>query len=66
MKLSKREKLVRALAKQGAIKQGAILSGNEMMQLLSDLFACAQPNVTADGRPVFIEFSEMTLEKMFN
>jgi DNA mismatch repair protein MutL len=66
MKLSKREKLVRALAKQGAIKQGAILSGNEMMQLLSDLFACAQPNVTADGKPVFIEFSEMTLEKMFN
>ena len=66
VKFSKREKLIRSLARQQAIKAGVKLSEAEMQQLVTDLFACEQPNTTADGRPTFIEFKKDTLEGYFN
>lgn len=65
VKFSKREKLVRSLARQQAIKTGVRLTEREMKQLVNDLFACEQPNVTPDGNPVFLEFKHEQLEKMF-
>jgi DNA mismatch repair protein MutL len=65
MKFSKREKLVRSLARQQAIKSGTRLTEREMRQLLDDLWACAQPNSTPDGNPTFLEFKSGQLEKMF-
>ena len=65
MKFSKREKLVRSLAKQHAIKAGVRLTEREMMSLLSDLFSSRQPNSTADGNPTYLEFKPEQLEKMF-
>ena len=65
VKFSKREKLVRAMAYQQAVKNGKALAEKEMQGLISDLFACAQPNVTAAGNPVYIEFRNEYLEKLF-
>jgi DNA mismatch repair protein MutL len=65
LKFSKREKLLRSLARQQAIKAGTRLTGKEMRQLLNDLFACSQPNVTPDGNPTYVEFRKEQLEKMF-
>lgn len=65
VKFSKREKLVRSLARQQAIKTGTRLTEREMRQLVNDLFACEQPNVTPDGNPAYLEFKQEQLERMF-
>lgn len=65
LKFSKREKLIRSLARQQAIKTGVRLTEREMRQLVNDLFACQQPNSTPDGMPVFVEFRGEQLERMF-
>jgi len=65
VKFSKREKLVRAMAYQQAVKTGKPLANKEMESLISDLFACAQPNITAAGNPTYIEFKNDYLEKLF-
>jgi DNA mismatch repair protein MutL len=65
MKFSKREKLIRSLARQQAVKAGTRLTEREMRTLVNDLFACAQPNSTPDGYPTYLEFKQEQLEKMF-
>jgi DNA mismatch repair protein MutL len=65
VKFSKREKLVRSLARQQAIKTGIRLTEREMRGLLTDLFACTQPNITPEGNPTYLEFKQDQLEKMF-
>jgi DNA mismatch repair protein MutL len=65
VKFSKREKLIRSLARQQAIKTGVRLTEREMRQLVNDLFACEQPNVTMDGNPTYLEFKQEQLERMF-
>ncbi len=65
VKFSKREKLVRSLARQQSIKAGIRLTEREMRQLLNDLFACEQANVTPDGNPTYLEFKQEQLERMF-
>ncbi len=65
VKFSKREKIVRAMAWQQAIKTGKYLSEKELKSLIADLFACAQPNTTASGKPTYIEFKNDYLEKLF-
>jgi DNA mismatch repair protein MutL len=65
LKFSKREKLIRSLARQQAIKTGVRLTEREMRQLLTDLFACEQPNMTPDGNPTYLDFKQDQLERMF-
>jgi DNA mismatch repair protein MutL len=65
MKFSKREKLVRSLAKQQAIKTGIRLTEKEMKSLMNDLFTSEQPNSTPDGNPTYLEFKQEQLERMF-
>jgi DNA mismatch repair protein MutL len=65
VKFSKREKLIRSLARQQAIKSGVRLTEREMRQLFTDLFACEQSNVTMDGNPIYLEFKQEQLERMF-
>jgi DNA mismatch repair protein MutL len=65
LKFSKREKLVRSLARQQSIRTGIRLTEREMRHLLTDLFACEQYNITPDGSPVYLEFRQDQLEKMF-
>ncbi|MEO7531842.1 MAG: DNA mismatch repair endonuclease MutL [Sediminibacterium sp.] len=65
IKFSKREKLVRCLARQQAIKAGQSLTQKEMLVLVEDLFTCSSPNVTPTGSPTYLEFKEEYLDKMF-
>jgi len=65
LKFSRREKLIRSLAWQQAIKGGTSLTIEEMRTLTAELFRCAQPNVTAAGNPTYIEFKKDYLEQLF-
>lgn len=65
VKFSKREKLVRCMARQQAIKAGQSLSQKEMLVLVEELFACQTPNVTPTGSPTYLEFKEDYLDRMF-
>lgn len=65
LKFSKREKLIRSLAWQQAVKPGNALTEKEMRTLVTDLFNCAQPNATAGGNPTYIEFKKDYLEQLF-
>ena len=65
VKFSKREKLIRSLVRQQSIKTGTRLTEREMRQLVTDLFACEQSNITPDGNPTYLEFKQDQLEKMF-
>jgi DNA mismatch repair protein MutL len=65
LKFSKREKLFRSLAWQQSIKAGKILSQKEMQLLIDELFACASPNITPNGKPTYTEFNKNELDKIF-
>ncbi|GAB3420347.1 DNA mismatch repair endonuclease MutL [Niabella aquatica] len=65
IKISSREKLIRSLARQRAIKTGTRLTEREMKQLLTDLFLCNPFNVAPDGNPTYLEFKQEQIERMF-
>jgi DNA mismatch repair protein MutL len=65
VKLSRREKLIRSLTWQHAIKPGTSLMEKEMKVLAEELFDCMHPNTTAGGNPTYIEFRKEYVEKMF-
>lgn len=65
LKFSKREKLIRSLAGQQAIKTGRPLAEKEMKTLAEELFQCKQPNISPDGKPTYLEFKKEQLERMF-
>ncbi len=62
---SKREKLLRSLAMQNAVKVGAKLGQKEMQALVADLLASAVPNSTPSGKPTLLHFKNDELDKMF-
>ena len=66
LKFSKREKLIRCMARQSAIKAGQSLSQKEMHNLIEALFNCEISNVTATGAPTFIDFKEGYLDNLFS
>jgi len=53
------------MARQQAIKAGRALSIKEMEILVEELFKCNTPSVTPNGNPVFAEFTDEQLLKMF-
>lgn len=65
LKFTKREKLLRSLALQQSIKAGTSLTEREMKVLVEDLFNCATPNITPNGKPTYLEFKKEELDKMF-
>lgn len=65
LKYSKREKLLRSLALQQSVKAGTSLTDKEMKVLIEDLFNCAIPNSTANGKPTYLEFKKEELDKLF-
>ncbi len=65
LKYSKREKLLRSLALQQSVKAGISLTDKEMKVLIDDLFNCAIPNSTANGKPTYLEFKKDELDKLF-
>lgn len=65
IKFSKREKVIRCLSRQQAIKAGQSLSQKEMRTLIEDLFTCNIPNTTPTGSPTYVEFKEDYIDKLF-
>ena len=65
LKFSKREKLIRTVARQQAIKTGQRLTEKEMQSIVEQLFSCDQPNSAPDGNPTYLEFKKEQLERMF-
>jgi len=65
IKFSKREKLVRCMSRQQAIKTGQALTQKEMLVLVEELFSCSSPNITPTGSPTYLEFKEDYLDRMF-
>ena len=65
VQFSKREKLIRCMARQQAIKAGRTLAGKEMAQLIEELFTCGSPNVSPSGAATYISFSGDYLTRMF-
>ena len=65
LKYSKREKLLRSMALQQSIKAGVSLMDKEMKAVVEDLFNCATPNITSNGKPTYLEFKKDELDKMF-
>lgn len=65
VKFSKREKLIRSLAWQQSIKPGKPLTEKEMRGLLEQLFLCAIPNSTPGGKPTYVSYRLVDLEKIF-
>ena len=53
IRFSRREKLIRTMAKQQAVKAGTILSEKEMRTLVDDLFACDSTQYHPRRRPYF-------------
>lgn len=62
---SKKEKLIRSMAWQRAIKSGTSLTEKEMKALVSELFVCNIPNATPSGKPTYMEFKKVEMEKLF-
>ncbi len=65
IRFSKREKLIRSLARQEAVKPGTVLGEREMRSLVDGLFACTQHNITPGGDPTYIEFKKDYVAKLF-
>lgn len=57
--------IAQTLAQQAAIPYGQQLSGNEMEQLVDELFASPMPNFTPDGKPTLSLFASDEIEKRF-
>lgn len=65
VQFSKREKLIRCMARQQAIKAGRTLAGKEMSQLIEELFTCGSPNISPSGAATYISFSGDYLTRLF-
>lgn len=66
IRFSKREKVVRCLARQQSIKAGRKLDAEEMQLLVQELFACNTPNVSPSGNnPTYIDYKEDALARLF-
>ena len=66
IRFSKKEKVIRCMARQQAVKAGKLLTQPEMVRLVEDLFACDISALTAAGdSPTYIEFKEDYLDGLF-
>ena len=65
LKYTRREKLLRSMSLQNAIKAGALLTDKEMKNLIADLFACKVPNATPNGKPTYMSFGKEEMDRMF-
>lgn len=57
--------LALTLARAAAIVYGQVLSNEEMVSLVDNLFACPSPNYTPDGKTVLTTIKEEDIERLF-
>lgn len=63
--LDRREQLARSLARSASIKAGTELSPMEMAELIDRLFACESANISIQGKPVILTFTNQELFARF-
>lgn len=61
-----KEKIAISLAKASALDYGTDLTQEQIDQLIDNLFACATPNFSPDGKKVLTIFPTTNIEKSFN
>jgi DNA mismatch repair protein MutL len=62
---SQNDALAKSMAKSMAVKTGTYLSQKEQENLVNDLFACKEPNVSPFNKPTFITLTVDDLDKKF-
>ncbi|MEZ4817073.1 MAG: DNA mismatch repair endonuclease MutL [Flavobacteriaceae bacterium] len=62
---SQNDVMAKSLAKSMAIKTGAFLETEAQEHLIHQLFACKEPHVSPDNRPVFITMELSDFDKKF-
>jgi DNA mismatch repair protein MutL len=65
LELTRRERLVRAMASRRCIKAGRRMEAAEMRKLVEDLAACSQPNLSPGGSPTFVLLRRDRIDGMF-
>ncbi|PKQ62579.1 DNA mismatch repair protein MutL [Labilibaculum filiforme] len=65
VKLKIRENLAKSLAKASALNYGKALTNEEMSSIIDQLFACATPNFTPDGKAIISVLESQELESRF-
>lgn len=65
LRISVREKMIRSLAMQQAVKTGKVLSNEEMQEITETLFTCEIPNSTPLGKPTYTVVKKSELDKLF-
>ena len=65
IQFSKREKIIRCMARQQAIKAGRTLTSREMHLLVEELFTCNSPNISPSGAATYLLFNGDYLTRMF-
>lgn len=65
LKLDKRDALARSMARNSAIRAGAVLSQQEMVALIEELFICKMPNISIGGKSIVKTLSLEELSKFF-
>ncbi len=65
LKVGLEENVARSIAKSASIRKGKLLNQEEMLTLISELFACEVPFISPSGRKCFIEVELNQLEKQF-
>jgi len=66
LKLDKRDALAKSMARNSAIKNGTVLSQEEMNTLIEQLFACKSPNFSISGKSVVQTIGLTELDKKFD
>lgn len=57
--------LALSMARNLGLKNGKLLTEDEINQLINELFACENPQYSANGNPIFITLASADLEKLF-
>lgn len=66
LKLVQTERIALAMARSTSIKSGQLLSKDEMLHLVEQLFACQMPYSLPNGKPIIISLALETLNQQFN
>jgi DNA mismatch repair protein MutL len=65
LKVSARDQLALAVARQLAVKHGQSLTPREMKELVNNLFHCEHPYITPSGKPVTVTLTAERIVRMF-
>ncbi|MEQ9101267.1 MAG: DNA mismatch repair endonuclease MutL [Imperialibacter sp.] len=66
LSINRKENLARSMAKRTGLKNGKMLSNEEMVSLIDQLFACSQPNYTPGGQATMYILGLDRLASFFN